>query len=58
MWDVKEDEFKNLMSPVIDVALLTNENDKKVLKECLVELTKQGKSAYVPPIEQNRPGGS
>ncbi len=58
MWDEKEDEFKNLMSPVIDVALLTNENDKKVLKECLVELTKQGKSAYVPPIEQNRPGGS
>jgi CRISPR-associated protein Csc2 len=58
IWDDKDEEFKNLMSPVIDVALLTNENDKKVLKECLVELTRQGKSAYVPPIEQNRSGGS
>lgn len=57
MWDEKGDEFKNLMSPIIDVALLTNENDKKVLKECLAELTRQGKSAYVPP-EKNKSGGS
>jgi len=55
--DEKSDEFKNILSPIIGAALLTNEQDKKILKECLVELTRQGKIAYVPP-EPNKSGGS
>lgn len=49
LWNKKDDnEFKNLISPAIDVALLKDEESKKIMRECLVELTTQSKSAYTP----------
>jgi CRISPR-associated protein Csc2 len=41
-----ETDFNKSISPVIDVALVKDEISKKILRECLVELTTQGKDAY------------
>ncbi len=47
MWNKEDDDdFKSYISPAIDVALLKYENSKKIMRDCLVELTTQSKSAY------------
>jgi len=47
LWD-GEKEFIESIAPAIDVALLKDENSEEILRECLVELTKQGKASYKP----------
>lgn len=52
LWN--DDKFNELINPAIDTALLKDENGKKILKECLVELTSQSKNAYVPPEKESK----
>jgi len=55
MWNKEEDsEFKSLISPAVDVALLKDDNGKKIMKEALVELTTQSRQAYTPPEKETK----
>lgn len=50
-WEIMwkgEGKFKESIAPAIDVALLKDENSEEILRECLVELTKQSKASYKP----------
>lgn len=45
LWD-GDPEFKSRISPIIDVAYLKDENCKKIMETCLIQLTTQSKEAY------------
>lgn len=54
-------EFKEKLGPILDVALLKAEESREIMKECLEELTKQSKAAYMPQenaATQPPPSGS
>lgn len=58
LWTINwndSDEFKKIITPIMDVAMLKNEQDKEVMKECLVELTKQSKAAYLSQEKKDEP---
>jgi len=43
-----EKEFEELIVPAINVALLTTENSKDILRDCLKELVAQARASYTP----------
>ena len=55
IWSKENDNaFKSLISPVIDVALLKDDNGREIMKECLVELTTQSKRAYTMSEKESK----
>jgi len=53
LWD-GEKEFLESIAPLIDVALLKDENSIESLRECLKEMTTQAIASYIPPEKEKR----